>query len=181
MMRNETTGGIAELYEYYNVNSPAGTLAVTTGSATVTGTGTFFTTALVPGDTITISSTSYQVQSIASDTSLILTSPYNGATGTSLNWLPPTAEAGLTWTAAGGAQWNLTTGAPRREGFSSSNAAGLPISPLEVTYDQAATNTIDHPLLLAIPSGLSMNAFVWPAAATCFRVLILRASPWGHG
>ncbi|MBI3802397.1 MAG: hypothetical protein HY282_01365 [Nitrospirae bacterium] len=61
-----------------------GTVTVTTGSAEVAGTGTAFTTALAPGDSIRIGSTAYQIASIDSDTALTLTAPYTGASGTDL-------------------------------------------------------------------------------------------------
>jgi PKD repeat protein len=168
MMRDDTTGGISRLYEYYNVESPAGTLGATNGSAAITGTGTYFTTALHPGDTITIASVPYQVQSIASDTALTLTTAYAGATASQLNWLPPTSEAGQTWQSSGGAQWDLTTGAPRPEGWSASNAGGLPIAPFQITYDQAVRGAINHPVLMAIPTGLSYNRFVWPGRSAVY-------------
>ena len=71
----------------------AGTLAVTNASATVTGTGTAFTTAgpnggSLAGSWVVISNdatkTPYQVLSVASDTSLTLTSNYAGSTASSL-------------------------------------------------------------------------------------------------
>jgi Family of unknown function (DUF6519) len=62
----------------------AGTVAVTNGSATVIGTGTSFTTALNVGQQIVFASdttqTTYTISSIASDTSLTLSSNYAGAT-----------------------------------------------------------------------------------------------------
>lgn len=52
----------------------SGTIATTTGSPTVTGTGTKFTTELQPGDTITTTTpNTYTVASVQSDTSLTLT------------------------------------------------------------------------------------------------------------
>lgn len=68
----------------------SGTLATTSGSATVTGTSTAFTTQLTVGQWIVFSkdatATPYQVLSIASDTSLTLAAnaaaSWSGATGT---------------------------------------------------------------------------------------------------
>lgn len=66
----------------------AGTVAVTNGSAAVTGTGTAFTTALSVGQWLVFSNdataTPYQIQSIASATSLTLATNYGGATASSL-------------------------------------------------------------------------------------------------
>ena len=67
----------------------AGTAAVTQGSTAVTGTGTAFKTALQAGQSIAFASdpavTQYQVQAIATDTALTLSSPYAGATAASTN------------------------------------------------------------------------------------------------
>jgi hypothetical protein len=64
----------------------AGTLVLTTGSPTVTGTGTSFTTALKVGQRVVFASdtaqTPYTVSAIVSDSSLTLASPYAGASTT---------------------------------------------------------------------------------------------------
>ena len=68
-----------------NLSSPlAGTVGVTQNSATVTGTGTNFTTDLVVGDSIKIGSEVFTVSAIASATSLTLDSNYLGASGSAL-------------------------------------------------------------------------------------------------
>jgi len=58
----------------------SGTAAITNYSPTVTGTGTFFSTQLKPGDYIVIRGMSYQVQTIVSDTSLQISPEYRGIT-----------------------------------------------------------------------------------------------------
>ena len=63
-----------------SINQLSGTVSVTQGSGTVTGTGTVFTNQLVPGDYIVIRGQSYRVLSIASDTSLFISPEYRGAT-----------------------------------------------------------------------------------------------------
>jgi len=63
-----------------SVNQLGGTVSVTSGSSAVTGTGTQFSTQLQPGSLIVIRGQTYRVNSIASDTSLYLTSEYRGAT-----------------------------------------------------------------------------------------------------
>lgn len=64
------------------VTQITGTVATTDGSATVTGTGSAFTTDLAVNDWIVVngdpSATAYQVKSIASDTSLTLTANFVG-------------------------------------------------------------------------------------------------------
>ena len=72
------------------------------------------------------------------------------------------------WKAEQLSKFNLITGAPRPEFATSSDAAGLPVSPLLVNYSEAALAAaggpaIDHPFRICISPGLSMNAFVWPA------------------
>lgn len=66
------------------VKNLTGTIAVTNGNATVTGTGTAFTTELQVGDTIPIASIEYKVSAIASNTSLTLSALYAGTTASGL-------------------------------------------------------------------------------------------------
>jgi hypothetical protein len=63
-----------------STNQINGTVAVTQGSGTITGTGTQFTSQLAPNDYIVIRGQSYKVVSIASDTSLFISPEYRGAT-----------------------------------------------------------------------------------------------------
>jgi hypothetical protein len=58
----------------------SGTSTVTNGSSTVTGTGTQFSSQLKPGDWVVIRGQSYRVQSISSDTSMLITPEYRGTT-----------------------------------------------------------------------------------------------------
>ena len=79
----------------YPGNALSGTVACSTGSANVTGTGTSFTTQVTVGEVIYFSNdpskTPYQVQSITSDTSMTLTAAVaavasgTGQTATPLN------------------------------------------------------------------------------------------------
>jgi hypothetical protein len=57
-----------------------GTVAVTQGQTSVTGTGSQFSSQLAPGDFIVIRGQSYRVQTIVSDTVLYLSSEYRGST-----------------------------------------------------------------------------------------------------
>lgn len=57
-----------------------GTVALTAGSASVTGTGTQFSSQLAPGDFIVLRGQSHRVVSIASDTSMFVSPEYKGAT-----------------------------------------------------------------------------------------------------
>ena len=48
------------------------------------------------------------------------------------------------WNAASGARWNLNSNALRPEGWTSADAAGLPILPGLVRYDEVAAGAIHH-------------------------------------
>ena len=63
-----------------SINQLDGTVAVTNGSATVTGTGTRFSTQVSPGDFIVIRGGSYRVVTVASDTDIRVSPEYRGAT-----------------------------------------------------------------------------------------------------
>ncbi len=72
-------------------------------------------------------------------------------------------DGGATWGAAGGSVWDMATGAPRVDGYTSTTAGGTPLLPLLVRYDEIVNGVIPHPLRLIIGTGLSMNRYVWPA------------------
>ena len=63
-----------------SINQASGTVSVTNGSATVTGTGTAFLTQLQPGQFIVIRGQSYRIVQIVSDTSLSISPEYRGTT-----------------------------------------------------------------------------------------------------
>jgi hypothetical protein len=65
-----------------------GTVAVTNGSASVTGTGTAWSANIVAGDVLIIigGAASYQVASVGSDTGLTLTADYGGTTASGLSY-----------------------------------------------------------------------------------------------
>jgi len=62
-----------------------GTLSATNGSATLTGSGTVWSSGMVGGG-ITIAGTTYQILSRASNTSIDLTVPYAGTSGSGLSY-----------------------------------------------------------------------------------------------
>jgi len=70
------------LYAVYrnSINQLSGSVAVTQGNATVTGTSTAFTTQLFPNDFIVIRGQSYRVVNITSDTQMFIAPEYRGAT-----------------------------------------------------------------------------------------------------
>ncbi len=78
-----TNGGIQMRGIIINGQGLNGTVAVTNGSATVTGTSTLFLSA-APGDYIVINAIPYEILSITSATSLVLVEIYYGVAGSSL-------------------------------------------------------------------------------------------------
>jgi hypothetical protein len=62
-----------------SINQLDGTVSVTTGNATVTGTTTRFTSQLAPGDFIVIRGQSYRVVTISNDTDIRITPEYRGS------------------------------------------------------------------------------------------------------
>lgn len=65
------------------------------------------------------------------------------------------------WYAGSGAVFNLTTGTTRPAGWTSADAAGLPILPGLVRYDEVASGRIDHALRFTVQS--TRRAYVAPA------------------
>jgi hypothetical protein len=65
------------------------------------------------------------------------------------------------WRAANGAKYNLRSNALRPSGWTSADAAGLPIYPGLVRYDEVASGVIRHAIRFTAPQ--TQSAFVWPA------------------
>jgi len=74
-----------QLYVVYrtSINQISGTVTVSNGSGTVTGSGTEFTTQLTPGDNIVIRGQTYRVIGIGGATTLYISPEYRGTTITS--------------------------------------------------------------------------------------------------
>ncbi len=64
-------------------------------------------------------------------------------------------------TAGSGATWNLRSNALRHIGFTSADAAGLPILPGLVNYDEVASGSMDH--AIRFTAVCSQQSFLWPA------------------
>jgi hypothetical protein len=84
-----------------------GTVSITSGSATVTGSGTNFTV-LSTGNNININGTNYTVSSVTSDTSLTLTANV-GTTGSGLSYTTSTDKTALVVTKSGNVGIGTTT------------------------------------------------------------------------
>ena len=67
----------------------------------------------------------------------------------------------VAWQAASAARWDLSSNRLRPAGWTSADAAGLPILPGLLSYDEAASGRITHALRFTLPSARS--AYTWPA------------------
>ena len=65
------------------------------------------------------------------------------------------------WTAGSGATWDLRSNALRPDGWTSADAAGLPIYPGLVRYDEVAAGVIAHALRFTVPQ--TRKAHIYPA------------------
>jgi hypothetical protein len=68
---------------------------------------------------------------------------------------------GAGWTAFNGAVFNLRSDALRPEGWTSADAAGLPIFPLLARYPEVASGQIDHALRVTVPE--TQSGYIHPA------------------
>lgn len=67
----------------------------------------------------------------------------------------------IAWRAAAAARWDLSSNRLRPKYWTSADAAGLPILPGLLTYDEAASGKITHALRFTLPSARA--AFIKPA------------------
>lgn len=67
------------------------------------------------------------------------------------------------WEASCGAIFDLTTNTMRTEGFTSADAAGLPIFPGLVRYEEVIKGVIDHPIRFTLEKDNIQPAYVYPA------------------
>lgn len=70
-------------------------------------------------------------------------------------------RSGGSWKAGSGAIFDLTSNKLRHAGWTSADAAGLPILPGLVTYAEVASGHINHAIRVTVPS--SQAAYLWPA------------------
>jgi hypothetical protein len=68
---------------------------------------------------------------------------------------------GAGWLAASGAVFNLRSTALRPEGWTSADAAGLPVFPLLVRYPEVHAGQIDHALRVTVPQ--TQRGYIHPA------------------
>ncbi len=70
---------------------------------------------------------------------------------------------GNRWDASSGAIFNLNSNAMRTDGWTSADAAGLPIFPGLVRYEEILRGVIDHPIRFTLSSSLVKPAYIYPA------------------
>lgn len=82
------------------------------------------------------------------------------------------------WRADSGAIFHLNSHALRPAGWTSADAAGLPILPGLVRYDEVASGEIRHALRFTAPQ--TRRAYVWPARHFASRLTEMRYPPMGQ-
>jgi hypothetical protein len=76
-------------------------------------------------------------------------------------WSSYPQQGGASWTAGSGATFDLTSNAMRPATWTSADAAGLPILPGLVRYDEVASGEIDHAIRITLRR--TDRRYVWPA------------------
>jgi hypothetical protein len=83
------------------------------------------------------------------------------------------------WNAASGAVYTLTANGPLRpDGWTSADAAGLPILPGLARYDEVAAGEINHALRFTVPE--TRNTYVWPARHYASDLTGMQYPPMGQ-
>ncbi len=72
-----------------------------------------------------------------------------------------TRQVGSTWHAGSGATWSLTSDALRPAGWTSADAAGLPILPGLLRWDEVVAGNVDH--AIRFTTSITSTSYVWPA------------------
>jgi hypothetical protein len=85
---------------------------------------------------------------------------------------------GSSWRAASGARYELDSSDLRPDGWTSADAAGLPIFPGLVRYDEVASGRIAHAIRFTAPA--TQAAHVWPARHDASDDASLSLPPMGQ-
>lgn len=83
-----------------------------------------------------------------------------------------------TWSAVSGAVFNLRSNALRTDGFTSADAAGLPILPGLVRYDEVQAGAINHAIRFTVVN--TRTDYVWPARHQAGGSASLSLPPMGQ-
>jgi hypothetical protein len=81
------------------------------------------------------------------------------------------------WDAGSGVEWDLRSAALRPDGWTSADAAGLPIFPGLVRYEEAAAGHVDHAIRVTMDS--TRNAWIHPASHCAGDTAAGAAPPMG--
>jgi hypothetical protein len=87
-------------------------------------------------------------------------------------------QADGSWTAGSGAIFDLKSHGLRPAGWTSADAAGLPILPGLVRYDEAASGAINHAIRFTV--NLTRKEYVWPARHYASSSTDLKRPPMGQ-
>jgi hypothetical protein len=71
-------------------------------------------------------------------------------------------DGGIHWNADSGVRWNLRSAALRPDSWTSADAAGLPIFPGLIRYDEVAAGRLDHAIRVTFDS--TRDAWIHPAS-----------------
>jgi hypothetical protein len=82
-----------------------------------------------------------------------------------------------TWRAGSGAIYNLNSDALRTKYWTSADAAGLPILPGLVRYDEVASGEIKHAIRFTVPQ--TRKSFLWPARHYASSITDAKYPPMG--
>jgi hypothetical protein len=81
------------------------------------------------------------------------------------------------WKAGSGATWNLTSNAMRPATWTSADAAGLPILPGLVRYEEVAAGYVGHAIRMTVP--VTRTSYIWPARHQAGSTASSSAPPMG--
>jgi hypothetical protein len=81
------------------------------------------------------------------------------------------------WSAGSGAIYDLKSNALRHDGWTSADAAGLPIYPGLVRYDEVAAGAINHAIRFTVPE--TRNTHIYPARHDASDLTAAKYSPMG--
>ena len=88
-----------------------------------------------------------------------------------------TREQGGRWSAGSGANWSLTSNALRPDGWHSADAAGLPILPGLVRWNEVRNGYVDH--AIRFTTDVTSRHHVWPARHDAGATDLLAYPPMG--
>lgn len=88
-----------------------------------------------------------------------------------------TRRSGTDWRAGSGATWVLTSNRLRPDGWTSADAAGLPILPGLLRYEETMAGTIDH--AIRFTTNVTDKHYLWPARHHAGSVSNHRYPPMG--